>query len=371
METKLPDAEDLPSEEQITAVQPEEPASEGSASEPAEPSAERETRTVVAIGDLHGDYYRLRRLLLENNILLPDTDAWNPEANKVDLVLIGDYVDWRNETLEGPREDWVAGARRILELLYSLHQDVVRLTAAEPGFDSQMYALLGNHDDMMLEAHKVFTFIEFEQLESFLGNVGQTPVKRAIHELGLSPTNVERLLKFLNWFVQGGEATIKGFEGLAEWKQAMDGGLGDFLRRYLRIGVVVNGKLYAHTAPDNRDFWRPLEDIVGLPDSSWRQAKESFLWSRRVWGYDYYTGTRTAPFTDEELDDMLGGIGVNGLVVGHTPLTREGRPVVAYDGRVVNIDLHGFPDSAALVEEYIPPESGNCAPLREPQTPAD
>ncbi|MCE7871697.1 hypothetical protein DYH09_15140 [bacterium CPR1] len=390
MEAKVSDAQDPPAEEGLVGEESE-PATEapdaaGSSSEDESPEeaaaapparsesspVDQRTRTVVAIGDLHGDYFRLRRLLIENDILLPDTDAWNPEADRVDLILIGDYVDWRKETLEGPREEWVAGARRILELLFSLHNDVERLHASDPGFDSRVYALLGNHDDMMLEAHRVFKFLEYEQMESFLSSVGsQAHVKRAIHEMGLSPANVERLLKFLNWYVQGGEATIDGFEGLNHWKSAMDGDLGDFLRDHLRLGVVVNQRLYAHTAPDHREFWRPLEEIVDLPESAYRQAKEAFLWSRRVWGYDYYTGTRTAPFTDEELDEMLRGIGVTGLVVGHTPLTREGRPVVAYDGRVVNIDLHGFPDSAALVEEYVPAEPGNRAPRRIGDSQAD
>lgn len=365
-----PEEESSPEEETSVESESEAPSPEPEAKEKVSASTEQRTRTVVAIGDLHGDYFRLRRLLIENDILLPDTDAWNPEADRVDLILIGDYVDWRKETLEGPREEWVAGARRILELLYTLHNEVQRLRESDPNFDSRVYALLGNHDDMMLEAHRVFNFLEYDQMEGFLSSVGsQAHVKRAIHEMGLSPSNVERLLKFLNWYVQGGEATIDGFEGLRQWKDAMDGDLGDFLRDHLRLGVVVNQRLYAHTAPDHREFWRPLEEIVALEESSYRQAKEAFLWSRRVWGYDYYTGTRTAPFTDEELDEMLLGIGVTGLVVGHTPLTREGRPVVAYDGRVVNIDLHGFPDSSALVEEYLPPEAGNRAPLRQVREP--
>ena len=54
------------------------------------------TRTLVAIGDLHGDYFRMLRLLRENDLILPGTTVWNPDKKRVDLVLIGDYVDWRN-----------------------------------------------------------------------------------------------------------------------------------------------------------------------------------------------------------------------------------------------------------------------------------
>ena len=88
--------------------------------EPVENSAEssKDTRLLVAIGDLHGDYYRLERLLRENDLILPGTSAWNPQASQVDLILIGDYVDWRNEPLEGPQSEWVQGAKRILDITH-------------------------------------------------------------------------------------------------------------------------------------------------------------------------------------------------------------------------------------------------------------
>ncbi|HIB69621.1 MAG TPA: hypothetical protein EYO33_32230, partial [Phycisphaerales bacterium] len=81
----------------------------------------------------------------------------------------------------------------------------------------------------------------------------------------------------------------------------------------------------------------------------YKLAKESFLWSRKIWGYDYCTGSRTVPFTPEEMDEMLEGMGVKGVVVGHTPLPHDGKPVVAYEGRVINIDLHAFPGSEAFI----------------------
>lgn len=323
------------------------------------------TRLLVAIGDLHGDYFRLLRLLRENDLLLPGTTAWNPDRKNVDLIMIGDYVDWRNEPLEGPKDEWVQGARRIIETLFALHRQLDKLREQDKDFQSQIYTLLGNHDEMMIEAHTLFQFMELPQLEKFLESVGNNVhVRQAIQGLGLGPGDVEKVLKFLNWYVQGGQATIEGYEGIEHWKDAMDGSMGDFLRRHLRLGVVVNNRLFAHTAPDPKQFWKPIGEIMELPDLAYKQAKEAFLWSRKIWGYDYCTGSRTVPFTSEEMDEMLSGMGVKGVVVGHTPLPHDGKPVMAYDGRVINIDLHAFPGSEAFIETYVP-DGNNRAPLRD------
>ncbi len=332
----------------------------------AEEGTSKDTRLLVAIGDLHGDYYRLERLLRENDLILPGTMAWNPEASQVDLVLIGDYVDWRNEPLEGPQAEWVQGAKRILDSLYALHFQLESLREQNDNFDSHLYTILGNHDEMMIEAHSVFAFMEMDRLEDFLASVGQNRhVRQAIAGLDLEQAEIERLLKFLNWYVQGGQATVEGYGSLLKWKEAMDTEMGDFLKRYLRLGVVINDRLYAHTAPDPRHFWLPIDEIMNLPGDQYKLAKESFLWSRKIWGYDYCTGSRTVPFTPEEMDEMLSGLGVKGVVVGHTPLPHDGKPVVAYEGRVINIDLHAFPGSEAFIERYVP-ESEKSTPLRDP-----
>ena len=328
-------------------------------------ASDSKMRTLVAVGDLHGDYFRLVRLLRESDLLLPGTLAWNPDQTHVDLICIGDYVDWRNEPLEGPQDEWHMGSRRILELLFQLHRELDRLRESDGGFQSRIYAILGNHDEMMMEAHQIFAFLDVDELDNFLGSVGHSiQVKQAIQALGLGPGQVEKVLKFLNWYVQGGQATIEGYEGLRNWKEAMDGEMGDFLRKFLRLGVVVNNRLFAHTVPDYREFWRPIEEIVNLPEASYKRAKEAFLWSRKVWGYDYCTGSRTAPFTTEEIDEMLAGMSVEGMVVGHTPLPHEGKPVIAHGGRVINIDLHAYPGSEALIQSYQPSENGTSAPLR-------
>ncbi len=314
---------------------------------------EGEVRSLLAIGDLHGDYHRLVRYLRENHVLEKDSLTWNPQKKDIDIVLIGDYVDWRQEPLEGPESDWVAGSRNILELIRSLTEDVERLQQEDEEFNSQLFALLGNHDQMMLDAYALFDFIDVEEVGKFLDMIANhIPVRSAVQSLELGPTEVDRVWKFLNWFIQGGQVTMEGFGGLRPWKDSMDEGLGDFLKRYLRLAVIIDDNLFSHTIPDQPAYWKPLSEIMALPEDAYIAAREKFLWSRKVWGYDYTTGGRCAQFSEEELESLLSGFGVARLFVGHTPLNHAGRPVVSYDGRVVNLDQHAFPGSEAWVEMF-------------------
>lgn len=316
------------------------------------PPSKLNTRKVVAIGDLHGDFHRLVRLLEEEGILIRGTYAWNPQANNVDLVLIGDYVDWRGEPLEG-EESQGDGSRRILELIHSMHGQVRELHEYFDDFDANLYPLRGNHDEMMLDALRVFDFMEPFEVELIVKNAHQyVLLRKTVLSLGLKPEQVEIIMKFLNWFVQGGKNTLEGWGGLSDWKAAMDGELGTFLRDKLLLGAVVNRKLYAHTAPDLAEFWRPLEQLFQLPEADMPRLRESFLWSRKLWGFDYYSGTRTQPFNQQELEHMLRGFDVEAVVVGHTPVTTLQEPFRAYEGKVINIDLHGIPGSQAYVEVY-------------------
>ena len=72
-------------------------------------------RKLIAVGDLHGDYFRLIRILKEENVIIvkdKDNFEWNPEANSVDVVTLGDYCDWRGEPLEGPITEWIYGSKK-------------------------------------------------------------------------------------------------------------------------------------------------------------------------------------------------------------------------------------------------------------------
>ncbi|MBQ7568232.1 metallophosphoesterase [bacterium] len=327
------------------------------------------SRILLAIGDLHGDYYRFIRHLRDLEILLPGTMAWNPERDNIDLVLIGDYTDWRGEAIESgideTTEDGALGSFRIIELILHLTNELEKLRRINPHFDSHFYPLIGNHDDMMLHSANVFSFVSCEELIELLGKARNFATwKRHLSDAGLNGEQIEHMYSFLNWYVQGGEITIRGFGGMEAWREAMNGEIGDFMRNRLYLAVIVNKRLFAHSLPDLPRFWRPLEELVNLPEKEYLEAREAFTWGRKVWGYDYSSGTRTNMFSAEELNRMLNSIGATSAVIGHTPMSHSIEHVVAYDGQVINIDVHGAPGGKAFMERYEGTSQENRAPLR-------
>lgn len=288
--------------------------------------------------------------------MLPDTLDANPDANNVDLIFIGDFVDWRGEPLEGDSEDWIEGSQRIVNLVLKIHKDYEALRKEDATFQSYVYPILGNHDEMMLEAPRIFSILREADIELITSSSHQySQLRKNLQGMGLGPEHIEIVLRFLNWYLQGGSYTIQGFGSLRNWFEAMDGELGQFLREQLRLGVVVNHRLYAHSMPDIVDFWRPIEEIPTLSPELRDKAKEAYIWGRKLWGFDYVSGTRTRPFTQKEVEEFLERVGVQGLVVGHTPMSCPD-PYFAFDGRVINIDLHGVPGSKAFIEFYEPTE---------------
>jgi hypothetical protein len=309
-------------------------------------------RKTVAIGDLHGDYERMLRILNEQDLLIEGTWIWNPEADNVDFVLIGDYVDWRGEPLEGDSSRWKEGPKKTLHLIYYLANKLPEMRTKNDNFKSFIHPILGNHDQMMLEAISVFEFLEFEQLEEIISfKQNYAPLKKFLNDLKLEYEQIEKVMRFLNWYYQGGEATIEGFGGMEIWRQEMSSELGEFLKTRLKLGTVVNKRLFSHSLPDKSEFWKPIDEIMNMSNGEYVKTREAFIWGRRIWGIDAYTNMKTVQPDIEEIDEMLSMMGVESAVVGHTPMLRR-EPVEAFEGRIINIDLHGIPGSNAFVEEY-------------------
>lgn len=322
------------------------------------------TRRVVAVGDLHGDYHRLVRVLDEHGLIRPEPLSWNPEARGVDLVLIGDYVDWRGEPQEGPAEEWPLGVERLVRLVMRLFDDA-RFLGRRNGFDCRLFPILGNHDQMMLDAAEIFSFLSLEQVEDLISSQSRgVSLSRTLAGLEPSPPQMDLILKFFNWFNQGGDATSSSFGGMEGWREAMEGPVGDFFRTHLLLGVVLNHRLYAHSLPDDAQFWCPLPEILALPPEDFRRAREAFLWGRRIWGFDAFTGRRCEPPDKPTVLKLLAGLEVDGAVVGHTPV-RSISPVKAFDGLIINVDCHGIPGSLPYLEDYLVGDEANQMPPLE------
>ena len=330
-----------------------------------------ETRRLVVIGDLHGDYYRLVRILEEFKLVSyeskenPLSFKWNLPDVPTDVVLLGDYVDWRGEPLEGPADEWIFGSYRILLLLSHLKKEVGTLAP-----NLRLFPLIGNHEDMMLKSFYSYQkllekFTEEELLELIdVEDVSFFSVFRRGIERNMSQEELNLLMEFLNWYVQGGKATTEGFGGLKRWLEEMQAGpvrsFLDELILLLRLGDI----LISHTLPDDFSLLKKLltEGLESLSDEEREKIRVQFLWSRGIWGIDAFSNRTTKAPRKEVIEDLLESVNLRLIVIGHTPLKRyigstseeSLKPLVFFEGRIVNTDLHGIPMSEPYVEEYNP-----------------
>jgi len=329
---------------------PEENSQEESHSE--ETSKSLKKRKLIAIGDLHGDYFRLMRILKEEDVILvknKDKFEWSPEADNVDVVTLGDYCDWRGEPLEGPITEWIYGSKKILDLLIGLTAQLEKLRKDSNGdFKSTLNCIVGNHDLMLLEGYQAYKFFSDEEMEFILNN--SSLPNMLVQEFSSHREKVEMILKFLNWYQQGGEKTISSYGGRKTWEEEMEGGHKEFLTG-LTLGVVINKTLFSHSLPDSSQYWRPMEEILNLTGEEKDEAVMEFTWGRRVWGYDVFSGQPVLPLTLQQVESMLSQMKVERSVVGHTPM-RSLVPVIAFNGKIINLDLHGIPGSKTFVEEF-------------------
>lgn len=310
-------------------------------------------RTILAVGDLHGDVHRLERILREHKVLVPETRQWNPNLAQTDVVLLGDYVDWRGEMLEGEPSDWDRGVAELLGFLRSLHQQVADLRKEDAAYSSRLWLIMGNHDKLMLDAYRFVASLG--KKAASLKNSWQD-VKRVQGAFRFSApkpgTPEERGYgTLLTWISQGGASTIQSFGGMEAWQMFMADGLQAFLEGSLGLGVVLNGRLFSHSLPDEEKWWMPLKSLRQLPPEERDRAIDAFVWGRRIWGFDYKTGRKVEPPDEAEVDRMLTALGVRGAVVGHS-LVNSYLPVKAFGGRIINIDMHGTPGSQPFKEEF-------------------
>jgi len=314
-------------------------------------SVKNKRSKILAIGDLHGDYFRLIRFLKEEELITvknKDVFEWNPEAKNVNVVTLGDYCDWRGEPLEGPITEWIYGAKKILDFLINLSKQMAELKAKDKDFSSNLYCLLGNHDQMLLEGYDSYKFFSEDDIKFILENASLPNM--LIQEFSSQREKVEMILKFLNWYQQGGEKTIASYGGIKLWDEEMQKSHKAFLNNLI-LGTVVNKTLFSHSLPDSNQYWKPLDEILNLPDEEKAEAIMEFTWGRKIWGYDVFSGQPVLPLSNQQVENMLSQMNVDRAVVGHTPM-RSLVPVVVFNGKIINLDLHGIPGSKTLVEEF-------------------
>ncbi len=340
---------------------------------------------VIAIGDLHGDFYKFKRILEETETLkIIEKDPDNIESleitpknieNKI-IVFIGDYVDWRKEQLENPsnldESKLIKGTAKILKTINIIYntQDL----------KNKFYFLVGNHEDMMFKALDFIInyylkikgkeipkeIIEKEKeikekLENLINLISENPYK-IIYE-SEDPIFSEKYFNFLNWYFQGGKNTIFSFDTPFNFiSNILDMKFFKELVLYLKLYLSNELIFFAHTFPDDQEILiKSLNNLENLDKSEeLKELKESeniiddfvinqFLWSRKIWGIDAFNGKYTQPTKFEEIKKIFDDNKIKHFIIGHTKISKNTEPFYHFDGKIISIDLHGIPQSKPLI----------------------
>lgn len=247
---------------------------------------------VVVVGDVHGHYPGLLRLLRSAR-LIDDHLEWT--GGDATLVQLGDVFG---------RGDH---GKLCAELLMSLERQ-----AAEHG--GRVITLLGNHEAMITHDHLKYV----------------TPAE---------------LMNFSQGLASAGDP-LEVFRETVSWAKP----LGTWLRS-LPIAVVVDGVLFVHGGLEWEwaQFglnWLNTQSLADmglegtyrrLPLLSPIASRTGPLWNRRLI-------EDNAPETCDEFERVLAAIDADAMVVGHTPTAfvhggRPGRIVKRFDGQLVGVDV--------------------------------
>lgn len=257
---------------------------------------------VVAVGDLHGNFPGLVRILSETG-LIDRKRRW--KARDTHLVLMGDILGRGGEPGK----------------IFAL---VRRLEAEAPARGSRVHLLLGNHEAMALRGILRYnTLEEFRDLAA--GGFG------AETEPGLDAKLGKRL----------------DLMGALAFRAALSprGALGAWLLAH-DSAVSINGHLFVHGGLNPSHGRMPLGDLnarvraaLAAPDDAGPEAAlrgDGPQWNRE---YTLHPG----PSRRRELEEVLAYHGCRRMVVGHTPTScidagRAGRIVPLYEDRLYCID---------------------------------
>jgi len=297
---------------------------------------------MIAIGDLHGDYYKLKRILEEYKVARIEEVCNDVNVEILDneriLVFIGDYIDWRGEEIENPLslkyDSLVKGSYFIIKLISKLIEK-----------RGNVFALIGNHEHMMLNALRLANKVPINELQEMIDNYldDYYLFMRKFLENNL----LDDFLSFVSWYSQGGANTLKAFDNKID--KLLEIVKNEVLFKNLLLFVYFEvenlGKIvFSHSFPDNLEVIdRIINNGVLVEDINF------IIWSRKIWGIDAFKGRRTKPFSEEELIKVFEKNNIDKYVIGHTKVSDKPFPFEFLGGRIINVDNHGIPFSKPLV----------------------
>jgi hypothetical protein len=283
---------------------------------PEPQSAYADAGRIVAVGDLHGNYSGLRRILSETG-LVGGEGRWI--ARDTHLVLMGDVLGRGGEPGK----------------IFAL---VRRLEAEAPARGSRVHLLLGNHEALALRG-----VIRYNTLEEFrdLANADWTPAGPRFGGPetdpdgdGTDPVLEAKLDKRLDML------------GARAFRTALSprGAMGAWLLSHASA-VAVNGHLFVHGGL-NRAYGRMhLDELNARVRSALAGAADAEAAMLRgdgpQWNREYIL--QPGRERQDELEEVLAFHACRRMVVGHTPTAciaprRKGRVLPLYGGRLYCID---------------------------------
>lgn len=251
---------------------------------------------IVVIGDLHGDFQALVRVLRKMDLIDKWTGRW--VGGNAIVVTMGDHVDRGSE------------ARRIFNLLFEL-----QIQARKAG--GNITSVIANHELMHLAGNYVDLSDASERSYDDFA-VGEVPGHYLVYR---GNTALARYLRSLNTLQKVGPYLfVHG--GLDEWAT-------DINPEQLNATVRAWVKFYQGVGP------RPPKE------TEWVVLKtgKSPIWTRRT-SSRYLRDKEIEPLTQEAIESALKYYGCDHLIVGHTPTEHNDYRIdtESFNGRVIQVD---------------------------------
>lgn len=258
-------------------------------------------KAIYVVGDIHGHYETLVKLLLDSN-LIDDNLHWS--GNQATLCLIGDYVD------RGPR------GIACVDL-------IMRLQNEAPEMEGQVIALIGNHEFLLMSAHLFGTRDRHGMDNAFVAA----------------------------WLRNGGEQN--DLESLTDVHI-------DWLKNLPAIALVGN-RLLLHA---DALFYTTYGDSIDEINESFREVLEGQgqrIWLRLLHEFSERNVFHTqSSVGNERASDLLYLLGGEHLIHGHTPipqvLKKEPKSVTApffyADNLCINVDGGIYLGGPGFIYQY-------------------
>jgi len=256
---------------------------------------------IYAIGDIHGDFDSLLKILLNQNIIT-ETGHWNARSSQ--LVFVGDLIQ------SGP------DSRLIIEFLMNLEKEAI-LQGGE------IHTLLGNHEIFFTKGD----FLKLSADEKILfDNAPRTTRRRNhVHSAISGDTEIAKWLRTRNSVIQIGEYIFM-HGSIGRW--ALDSTFGE-VNATVRAWISHFQKPSTPQPPVNT-YW-----VVDHKEKNGPSFRRGFK--------DLYDGQKpTDGIRKSRLNEILSHLNARYFIVGHNPTHDEKISLSHsyYGKKVISIDTN-------------------------------